>query len=297
MREEIAALGERIAEQAVHLEAAMHRLLADLQAFDAAGGWATQGFQSCAHWLSWRVGWDLRTARDRVRVANKLPGLPKVAAKLEAGELSYSKARAIVRVATSATEDALLVYAANLPAAQLEKVCSKLRVVVDNEQLEAARREGVPPPPVAARMVQARSMDDGMVRVSAVLRPDEAALLMQVIQQAACADAGLDGERGKAPNEMPVRRVNRADGLMTVVQAYARGERPERTPIALLVTVPAAVLGNRESESYAESDAESESETETEADPLRDLPVAELPSGEAVSAECARRLACDAGLV
>ena len=54
--EEVQALGEHIAEQAVHLDAAMHRLLADLRTFDVAGGWYRQGFGTCAHWLSWRVG-------------------------------------------------------------------------------------------------------------------------------------------------------------------------------------------------------------------------------------------------
>ena len=57
--EEVQALGEHIAEQAVHLDAAMHRLLADLRTFDAAGGWYRQGFGTCAHWLSWRVGLSL----------------------------------------------------------------------------------------------------------------------------------------------------------------------------------------------------------------------------------------------
>jgi hypothetical protein len=72
---ELELLGEQIAEQAAHLDAAMHRLLADLREFDARGGWHVQGAMSCAHWLAWRVGWDLVTARERVRVARKLePG-------------------------------------------------------------------------------------------------------------------------------------------------------------------------------------------------------------------------------
>jgi hypothetical protein len=69
---ELEQLGERIAEQAAHLDAAMHRLLADLREFDERGGWHVQGALSCAHWLSWQVGWDLVTARERVRVAHKL---------------------------------------------------------------------------------------------------------------------------------------------------------------------------------------------------------------------------------
>ena len=91
--EELVSLGEQIAEQAVHLDAAMHRLLADLRRFDEAGGWYVQGYSSCAHWLSHRVGWDLGTSRERVRVARTLAELPKVDAALAAGQLSYSKAR------------------------------------------------------------------------------------------------------------------------------------------------------------------------------------------------------------
>src|SRR6185369_6878993 len=62
MENELEQLGEQIAEQAAHLDAAMHRLLADLRAFDTRGGWHIQGAASCAHWLAWRVGWDLVTA-------------------------------------------------------------------------------------------------------------------------------------------------------------------------------------------------------------------------------------------
>ncbi|HEX4416696.1 MAG TPA: DUF222 domain-containing protein, partial [Kofleriaceae bacterium] len=69
---EVELLGERIAEQAAHLDAATHRLLTDLREFDVRGGWHRQGAKSCAHWLAWRVGWTLGTARQRVRVAAKL---------------------------------------------------------------------------------------------------------------------------------------------------------------------------------------------------------------------------------
>ena len=69
-------LGERIAEQAAHLDAAMHRLLADLREFDRGGGWQRQGFRSCAQWMAWRLGWALGTSREHVRVANRLDTLP-----------------------------------------------------------------------------------------------------------------------------------------------------------------------------------------------------------------------------
>src|SRR5690349_18488898 len=118
MRAELVELGDRIAEQAAHLDAAMFRLLADVRAFDTAGGWHQAGARSCAHWLAWRVGWDLGTAREHVRVARRLAELPKVGAALEAGTLSYSKARAITRVATTATEERLVFFARKTTAAQ-----------------------------------------------------------------------------------------------------------------------------------------------------------------------------------
>src|SRR6188474_2244616 len=129
MSHELDVLGEQIAEQAAHLDAATHCLLTNLREFDARGGWHSQGAQSCAHWLSWRVGWDLATARERVRVAHRLAELPLIDAALEKAEISYSKARAMCRVGTSENEGVLLDYARAMPAAQLETVCRKYQMV------------------------------------------------------------------------------------------------------------------------------------------------------------------------
>lgn len=103
----IDALGERIAELAARIHAATYELLVMLREFDAEGGW-NNGFSSCAHWLNWRTGIDLGAAREKVRVARALPGLPRISAALACGSISYAKVRAITRVATPATEQRLL---------------------------------------------------------------------------------------------------------------------------------------------------------------------------------------------
>ena len=72
---ELKRLGDEIAELSAHLDAATARLLDLLREFDARGGWI--GARSCAEWLSWRVGLDLGAARERVRVARALGGLPR----------------------------------------------------------------------------------------------------------------------------------------------------------------------------------------------------------------------------
>src|SRR5499425_430155 len=82
-------LGDEIAELSAHLEAATARLLALIREFDARGGWGN-GFHSCAHWLSWRVGLDLGAAREGVRVARALATLPALGGALARGELSYA---------------------------------------------------------------------------------------------------------------------------------------------------------------------------------------------------------------
>ena len=73
---------------------------------DASGAWS--GFASCAVWLSWRTGLAPGAAREHVRVAQALERLPKLSAAMRRGRVSYSKVRAVTRVATPETEPALL---------------------------------------------------------------------------------------------------------------------------------------------------------------------------------------------
>src|SRR5262245_53566636 len=104
---ELERLGDEIAELAAHLDAATARLLDLIREFDTRGGWGN-GFRSCAHWLAWRVGLELGAAREHVRVARALGSLPRLSQALARGELSYSKVRALTRVATPETEERLL---------------------------------------------------------------------------------------------------------------------------------------------------------------------------------------------
>ena len=95
---ELDRLGDEIAELSAHLEAASARLLDLIREFDARGGWCN-GFRSCADWLGWRVGLDLGTAREKVRVARALATLPLLAQALARGELSYANGAATSRPA------------------------------------------------------------------------------------------------------------------------------------------------------------------------------------------------------
>src|SRR5687768_8792766 len=101
----IESLAAQITELAGHLNAANFRFLMLIAEFDRLKGWGGDGAtHSCAHWLNWKIGIALGAAREKVRTALALEKLPKISAAMARGELSYSKARALTRVASPATE-------------------------------------------------------------------------------------------------------------------------------------------------------------------------------------------------
>ncbi|GAB2926001.1 HNH endonuclease signature motif containing protein [Rhodococcus aerolatus] len=137
-------VGDEVVTLAGQIAAATGRFLRLLADFDAREGWAGPGLASCAHWLSWRCGTDLRTAREHVRVARALTALPRTAAELDHGRLSYSKVRALARVATPGTEDDLVDVALAAPAAHVERLVRGLRTAAaqqDGPAAEQQRRE------------------------------------------------------------------------------------------------------------------------------------------------------------
>jgi len=233
MAQDIESLGEWIAEQAAHLDAATHRLLTAVRDFDAAGGWFKQGARSCAEWLSWRVGWSRQTARDRVRVAQRLAELPLIDDELRRGALSYCKVRAMTRVATPATEAALVELAKCSTGAQLDRICRKYAAV---------QRQGTEPDArydAEHRHVSRRELDSGFVEITARLHPEEAAAVWAALDRVVkerFREAAQPGERSvRGPG-------GRADALVALAQEVLRGDSPNRSPIELVITTDADSL-------------------------------------------------------
>ncbi len=293
-------LGERIATHAAHLDAATHTLLTDLREFDVAGGWYKQGARSCADWLSWRVGWNMGTAREHLRVARRLAELPLIDDALRRGAISYVKVRAITRVATSANEATLLTDAQYSTGSQLERICRKYAAVVraSKEPDEAYDRD--------RRYLRRFDLEDGMVKLDGIFHPEEAATIWAALEAVArartsdrlhCDRAATTGDGAETPaangvgagtsttldapiGAIPARereaRFDRADALVSIARDVLRGDRVHAVPTELVVTVAA----------------------ETLASPLSAPdPFAVTSDGTCVSAETARRLACDCGIV
>lgn len=132
---------------------------------------------SCAGWLSWRCGIGLDAAREHVRVARALGALPLILGAFEAGELSYSKVRALTRVATDHTEVELLEMARHATGAQLEKMCRQYRRVlrVNTQQARSLHER---------QELTSYWDEDGMLVLQARLAPEDGAALLASIERA-----------------------------------------------------------------------------------------------------------------
>src|SRR6266540_4146016 len=170
--EDLDRLGDEIAELSSHLDAATARLLDLIREFDARGGWSN-GFRSCAAWLSWRVGFAPGAAREHVRVARTLGTLPRLSQALARGELSYAKVRELTRVAIPETEERLLAVGRAGTAEHVERIIRGWRRVDRQaEAREAARQH-------ASRALHVYPDADGTVIVRGRLAPEVGALLVK----------------------------------------------------------------------------------------------------------------------
>ena len=182
---EVVALGDRIAELSARIQAATWELLELIRQFDKRDGWA--GCTSCAEWLGWRTGLAPGAAREHVRVARALADLPKLSDAMRSGRVSYSKVRAISRVATPETEDDLLNVALSGTAAHVEKIVRVWRRV-DRlaEQAEDRRRHDT-------RSLRTWVDEDGMVVVRGRLSPEVGAVVRRALEAACDQARGADG--------------------------------------------------------------------------------------------------------
>ena len=272
----VAELEAAITEGAGHLAAFEARWLALVAEFDRREGWVAWGARSCAHWLSWRCSLDLRSARDKVRVARALEDLPLVAEAFGAGRLSYSKVRAVTRVATPGTEEDLVMLAEHATAAQLDRIVRSFRGVLaaDEELAEANERH-------ARRYFHHEWADDGSLVFHGRLSPEDGALLIEALDAAhaqvptapddGSAEPHVDND-GSAEPHYPTS----ADALVVMAEGFlanGTGGRTGGDRFQIVLHTEADVLTH---------DAEG---------------ICEIDDGPTIAPETARRLACDSSIV
>ncbi len=149
------------------------------------------GLRSCAEWLSLRCGLALGPGREHVRVARRLTELPLVRAEFGRGRLSYSKVRAIARVALPDSEAELVGLALHATAAQLERIVRAYRTAACGD-LESAKRA------FEERSLSWMWDDDGSLVVRGRLPAEEGALFLNALQ---CARREIADETGAFPRK------------------------------------------------------------------------------------------------
>lgn len=276
-------LGQEITELSAHIHAATFQLLELIRIFDEEQGWAGEGVNSCAHWLSWQCGMNQGTAREKVRVAHALADLPKISAAFGEGRISYSKVRAMTRVATCNNEELLLHIADNGTAAHVERLVRHYRQVKRREALERDNRAH------ALRELSWFTDEDGMWVLKGRFSAEQGALISKVLEGAM---EELEVEQQHEPEDVSAETpegvnlceaqplpiaVRRADALERVTESWLAGASGDRSGgdryLVHIHTDPDTLKVDGEG---AES---------------------ELEENGCVSAETSRRMACDSSVV
>jgi hypothetical protein len=290
--ETLERLEAQITELWGHLNAATYRFLALVAEFDRHEGYVRHVLPSTAHWLNWQCGIGMIAAREKVRVARALENLPEIRAGFESGEFSYSKVRAMTRVATPANEAVLASIARHGTASHVEKLVRKYRWTQRRDAERSAQSQHL------NRSVNWYFDENETFVLNARLPPEIGALVAQALQAAedVLREQPVRDERDELRPHVDVNRfawssvstahsANRADALRLVAEAFLamRSDETEATSSAdrfqLVVHVDQAVL----TKTIAASDSE----------PHR----AELDRGSALALETVRRLGCDCNVV
>ena len=261
-----------------HLNATEYEILVLIREFDLRQGWKPYHFNNCAEWLNMKCGIAPGTAREKIRVANALFDLAATSEAFQKGDLSYSKARELTRIATPANEEKLLDYAIPATALQVENHCRELRNVKRDVSTVDANR-------LHKQRYLSRSLHgDGSMTISVQLPKESGDLVMKALELALremdqeedafegdLRTSGVEeNDKKGAENSLHAKQ---ADALVHVAKGYLAGGKERSSSTAdhyqVLVHVDEEVLRNKPGES-SKSD---------------------LPS------ETVRRLCCDSGLV
>ena len=264
-----------------HINATEYEFLVLLREFDLRQGWKAYHFNHCAEWLNMKCGLSPRTAREKLRVANALFDLPEISLAFQKGDLSYSKARALTRVATPKSEQELLDFALRATAAHVDNHCYELRNVQRVLSTSDANRahEG--------RFFRHVPTGNGTVILQAELPTEQAGLIIKAVELGVAAIRGhdtdyledgvdpaelseWDGDGSHEPSEL---QRQQADALVEVSRAYLAGGEQKRSASADHYQVTVHV---DEKALRGEPDEQSKS----------DLPI-----------ETVRRLCCDGAIV
>lgn len=273
------ALEAKITELWGYLNAATSRFLALVAEFDRAKGYERHGLANTAQWLNWQCGIGAVAAREKVRVARALEQLPEIADAFSKGELSYSKVRAMTRVADPVNESVLVHVARHGTAQHVEKLVRKYRWTQRRDAAELAQLQH------EQRNVSSFFDVDGTFILNARLPPEIGAVVAKALERAVEAVRPPGGQVSAETALQIPAHAWWADALRLIAEQFLQrhgedtGAGSSADRVQVVVHIDQAVL--------------SEQQAAVEHGPHR----CELEDGPALALDTARRLACDATVV
>jgi len=216
-------LDRAIVTLATRINAETYELLVLVRQFDERAGWLKWGLGNCAEWLHYRCDLSMNAAREKVRVAHALKTLPAIAAAFSSGKLSYSKVRALTRVAGVNNEDELLSFASKTTTANLEERCREIKHGLP-DSLDSAQRA------FANRSLRvSRNAERGTMTITLELPIETGDLVEKAL------DKARDDSRQAEPRSLSkVEFIDRswsarqADAMVSMASAYLSGKNSQR---------------------------------------------------------------------
>jgi hypothetical protein len=272
------ALEAQITELWGYLNAATYRFLTLVAEFDREEGYAYHGLANTAQWLNWQCGIGPVAAREKVRVARALEQLPEIADAFAKGEISYSKVRAMTRVATAANESVLVSVARHGTAAHVEKLVRKYSWTQRRDAAALSQRQH------EFRDVSCFFDMDGGFVLHARLPREVGAVVRKALEIAVEAVRESKDVSAETPLQIPASAWH-ADALRLMAETFLEhhgeatcgGSSADR--VQVVVHIDQAIL--------------CEQQAAAESGPHR----CELENGPTLALDTARRLACDATVV
>ena len=293
------ALVLAVKQAIAHVSQCQARLLALLDEVERSRIWEGWiGIRSLAHWVSFVCEVQVHTAREYLRVMRALRKLPEVASLFAVGRVSYSKVRAITRVADRIDRKRAAEIVVLSTAEQLSKMVSTYSLLVKHDEREELiggdkdRFTVLPNGEGRARIL----IDLPETEAAEILAAVNAAHDRLVREQAEAAnEAAASGEPEVPENSSNVHAdgfPTQAEALMELVRCGSDAANSSRTDAAR-----ATMVVHVSPDTFAQAQPAPEGTGDVPAGPSAPEQKSYVDGYGAISAESSARLACTSAII
>ena len=216
--QEIEELDAAIGKMSRAINSANYDLMLLIREFDERAGWLKWGFKDALNWLKWRCDLSTNAAREKLRIAHALKELPLLSESFSKGKLSYTKVRALTRVATAENEADLIDMALRMSARHVEEHCKQRKNAMRESTVTALKTQ-------QNRSFRVwRDQVNGTVHFTMELPAEEAELIEKAVEKAAVQLSAETGSVASRPEESGSWAMQQADAVVHICRSFLDGD-------------------------------------------------------------------------